>query len=121
MPAWLLAIGGVVAVLAVFALLFVLIDFSTAQQGLELIAYGIGWVVAGIFFVLGWPLIKILEGIFWFMQWLAHLGEPHAAATARYGSAGPAAGPANAGRQHPAAAGWTRRCASVWRAGCHSR
>jgi hypothetical protein len=76
MPAWLLAIGGVVLVLTVFSLLFVLIDFSTAQDGLEFIAFGIGWVIAGIFFIFAWPVIKILEGIFWFMQWLAHLGNP---------------------------------------------
>ena len=76
MPAWLLAIGGVVLALTVFSLLFVLIDFSTAQKGLEFIAFGIGWVIAGIFFVVAWPVFKILEGIFWFMAWVADLGNP---------------------------------------------
>ncbi|HLG11652.1 MAG TPA: DUF4129 domain-containing protein [Dehalococcoidia bacterium] len=74
LPAWLLAIGGAVAALMVFSLLFVLIDFSTAQKGLEYTAYGIGWVFAGIFYIAAWPVVKIVEGIFWFIQWLADLG-----------------------------------------------
>ena len=73
LPAWLLAIGGAVAALMVFSLLFVLIDFSTAQKGMEYTLYGIGWVFAGIFYVAAWPVIKILEGIFWFIKWLADL------------------------------------------------
>ncbi len=74
LPAWLLAIGGAVVALMVFSLLFVLIDFSTAQKGLEYTAFGIGWVFAGIFYLVAWPLIKILEGIFWLMKWAADLG-----------------------------------------------
>jgi hypothetical protein len=80
LPAWLLAIGGAVAALMVFSLLFVLIDFGTAQKGLEYTAYGIGWVFAGIFYIVAWPLVKLLEGIFWTIQWLASLNaEPEPA------------------------------------------
>jgi hypothetical protein len=73
LPAWLLAIGGAVAALTVFSLLFVLIDFDTARKGLEYTAYGIGWVFAGIFALVAWPLIKILEGIFWVIKEFASL------------------------------------------------
>jgi hypothetical protein len=58
----------------VFSLLFVLIDFTTAQKGLEYLAFGIGWVFAGIFYIAAVPIILLLEGIFWFIQWAADLG-----------------------------------------------
>jgi hypothetical protein len=73
LPAWLLAIGAAVAGLMAISLLFVLVDFSTAQRGLEYVAYGIGWVLAGLFYLAAWPVIKILEGIFWAIQSLADL------------------------------------------------
>jgi hypothetical protein len=73
LPAWLLAIGGAVLLLTLFSLLFVVIDFSTAQTGLGYIAFGIGWVFAGIFYIVAWPLIKFVEGVFWIIQSLANL------------------------------------------------
>lgn len=73
LPSWLMAIGGAVAALTVFSLLFVLIDFDTARQGLEYTAYAIGWVFAGIFYLVAWPVIKILEGIFWAIREVANL------------------------------------------------
>ncbi len=69
-PAWLVAIMGAVAVMALIALLFVVIDFGTAQDGLAAVAFGVGWVFAGILAILAWPLIKLFEGAFWLFDFL---------------------------------------------------
>ncbi len=70
---WLLAVGGAVGLMALIALLFVFIDFSAARDGLEFVATGVGWVAAGLVAIVAWPVIKILEGVFWFIQFLADL------------------------------------------------
>jgi hypothetical protein len=70
-PVWLMAITGAVALMGLIALIFVLVDFGTARDGLEQLALGIGWVTAGIVTILAWPIIKILEGAFWLMDFLA--------------------------------------------------
>ena len=67
-PSWLLAIAGLIAAMGLIALLFVLIDFSTARDGLELLARGLGWVIGGFLTLLAWPVVKILEGVFWFFE-----------------------------------------------------
>jgi len=71
MPAWMLAIGGVIGLMALIALLFVVIDFGTAREGLGHLAYAIAWVGAGIVYILAWPVIKLLEGIFWLLSFAA--------------------------------------------------
>jgi Domain of unknown function (DUF4129) len=63
-----LAIGGVIGIMALIALLFVLIDFGTARDALGQVGYGIAWVGAGILYLFAWPVIKILEGIFWVLS-----------------------------------------------------
>ncbi|HEU0075590.1 MAG TPA: DUF4129 domain-containing protein [Dehalococcoidia bacterium] len=69
-PVWLVAITSAVAVMGLIALLFVLVDFGTARDGLEAAGLAIGWVGAGILAIVSWPLIKFLEGVFWL---LAHI------------------------------------------------
>ncbi len=64
-PVWLVAITGAVAIMGLIALLFVLIDFGTARDGLAAAGYGIAWVGAGILAIITWPIIKFLEGVFW--------------------------------------------------------
>lgn len=71
MPAWMLAIGGVIGLMALIALLFVVIDFDAARDGLAFVGYGIAWVLAGVVYIVAWPVIKILEGIFWLMSFVA--------------------------------------------------
>lgn len=69
-PVWLMAISSAVAVMGLIALLFVLIDFGTAREGLGYMASGIGWVFAGIVALLAWPVIKLFEGIFWLFDFV---------------------------------------------------
>jgi Domain of unknown function (DUF4129) len=68
MPGWMLAIGGVIGFMALIALLFIVIDFGTARDALGQLVYGVAWVGAGILYILAWPVIKILEGIFWVLS-----------------------------------------------------
>ncbi len=70
-PVWLVAIVGAVAVMASISLLFVLIDFGTARDGLATVGFAIGWVLAGIVVILSWPIIKFFEGAFWLVDFLA--------------------------------------------------
>jgi hypothetical protein len=75
---WLMAVGGGVVLLALFALLFVLVDFHTAQQGLLIVLKGLGFVVGGVFYVVLWPVLKLTEWSFAVIRWLQHLygGQP---------------------------------------------
>jgi uncharacterized protein DUF4129 len=70
---WLLVAGGGLAAMAVVALLFVIIDYDTARDGLEAAGRGIGYVVAGIFYVVLWPILKIVELGFEGLRWLMSL------------------------------------------------
>ena len=70
---WMLAVGGAVAVLGLFAMLFVLVDYSTARDGLLLIANGLAFVAAGILYVIVWPLLKIVELGFGVLSWIMEL------------------------------------------------
>jgi hypothetical protein len=69
-PVWLIAISSAVAVMGLVALVFVLVDFGTARDGLGYMATGIGWVFAGIVALMAWPVIKFFEGIFWLMDFV---------------------------------------------------
>ncbi len=70
-PSWLVAIMGAVAVMALVALLFVVIDFGMARDGLADVAFGIGWVFAGIVAILAWPLFRLFEGAFWLVDFVS--------------------------------------------------
>jgi hypothetical protein len=70
---WMLAVGGAVVALGVFAMLFVLVDYDTARDGLLLVANGLGFVAAGILYVIVWPLLKIVELGFEVLSWLMGL------------------------------------------------
>jgi hypothetical protein len=69
---WILAVGGAVVGLGLIALLFVVVNFDMARDGLVLIANGVAYVAAGIFYVVLWPVFKAVElgfeGIRWLMQ-----------------------------------------------------
>jgi hypothetical protein len=58
---WLLVAGGGLLLLAVVALLFIIVDYDMARDGLEAATRGAGYVVAGIFYVVLWPILKIVE------------------------------------------------------------
>lgn len=75
---WLLAVGGTIASLALIALLFALIDFGLMREGLGHAVHGLGWLISGLLYVLAWPLVKLLEGVFWGLRELIELlgGEP---------------------------------------------
>lgn len=62
--------GGGLATLAVIALLFVVVDFDTARDGLALVGRGIGFVVAGLLYVIIWPILQLLT---WALQGLQFL------------------------------------------------
>jgi hypothetical protein len=66
-PAWLVAITGAIALMGLIALVFVIIDFETARDGLLALGYGIGWVFAGVLAIISWPIVKFLEGVFWLL------------------------------------------------------
>ncbi|HEX5370631.1 MAG TPA: DUF4129 domain-containing protein [Dehalococcoidia bacterium] len=70
---WLMLVGGGLLLLALFALMFVLIDFSTAKDGLILMLRGVGFVVAGVFYVVLWPVLKAVELGFNLIRWLTAL------------------------------------------------
>jgi hypothetical protein len=86
-PVWLVAIIGAVAAMALIALIFVLIDFGLIRDGLLAVGYGIAWVAAGILAIISWPIIKILEGIFWLFDKIANL-QPHQEPPPEVGPAG---------------------------------
>ena len=58
---WMTFAGGGLLVLALLALLFVVIDFEMARDGLAYIGRGVGYVVAGVFYVILWPILKVVE------------------------------------------------------------
>ena len=70
---WLMLVGGGLVLLAVFALMFVLVDFATTKDALILVLRGIGFVVGGVFYVVLWPVMKVVELGFGVMRWLMHL------------------------------------------------
>ncbi|HWO73272.1 MAG TPA: hypothetical protein VNN21_06910, partial [Dehalococcoidia bacterium] len=72
-PVWLASVGGAIAGLAIVALLFALVDFSTAQAGIEAAARGAGFVLAGVVYVIVWPMLKLVELGFEVMKWLIEL------------------------------------------------
>jgi hypothetical protein len=57
---WLMFAGGGLVALAIVGLLFAVVDFDTARDGLELVGRGIGFVVAGILYVIVWPIIQVI-------------------------------------------------------------
>ena len=58
---WLVVAGGGLLVLALIAFLFVIVDYDMARDGLSAVGRGIGYVAAGIFYVILWPILKIVE------------------------------------------------------------
>jgi Domain of unknown function (DUF4129) len=70
---WLTAVGGGILMLAFLVTLFVLIDFDRARDGLEAVAFGIGWVIAGIFYLVALPVLFLVEKTFDLMHWLIGL------------------------------------------------
>jgi hypothetical protein len=70
---WLTAVGGGILLLAFLVTLFVLIDFDTARDGLEALAFAIGWVIAGIFYLVALPLLFLVEQMFYALQWFIDL------------------------------------------------
>jgi hypothetical protein len=72
-PLWLLAVGGAVVGLGLFALLFVVVDFDTAQSVILWVARGIGVIFAGLFYVVVWPVMKLVELGFGLIQYLTEL------------------------------------------------
>ncbi len=70
---WLMLVGGGVVLLALFALMFVLIDFGTAKDVLVIVLRGVGFVVAGVFYVVLWPVMKAVELGFHAIRWLMSL------------------------------------------------
>ena len=60
---WLVFAGGGVLALCLFALLFVVIDFDAARDGLAFIGKGAGLVVAGLLYVIIWPILQVMTGI----------------------------------------------------------
>jgi hypothetical protein len=51
----------------------VLIDFDTARDGLEALAFAIGWVIAGIFYLVALPILFLVEQMFYGLQWFIDL------------------------------------------------
>ncbi len=70
---WLMLVGGGVVLLALFALMFVLIDFGTAKDVLIIVLRGVGFVVGGVFYVVLWPVMKAVELGFGAVRWLMSL------------------------------------------------
>jgi Domain of unknown function (DUF4129) len=70
---WLTAVGGGILLLAFLVSLFVLIDFDTARDGLEAFAFAIGWVIAGIFYLVALPILFLVEQMFYALQWFIDL------------------------------------------------
>ena len=70
---WLVFAGGGVLALGLFALLFVVIDFETARDGLAYVGKGIGFVVAGILYVIIWPILQVMTGLLEAMRFLIDL------------------------------------------------
>jgi hypothetical protein len=70
---WMLAVGGAVGLLGLFAMLFVLVDYEMARDGMLVVGNGLAFVAAGLLYVLVWPLFKIVE-VFWeVMAWIMSL------------------------------------------------
>jgi hypothetical protein len=59
---WLAFAGGGVLLLGLVALLFVVIDFDMARDGLGYAGRGIGFVVAGLLYVIIWPIVQVMTG-----------------------------------------------------------
>lgn len=70
---WLVFVGGGLLTLGVVAILFVVIDFDTARDGLEFVGSGIGFVVAGLLYVIIWPILQILAFLMESMRFLIDL------------------------------------------------
>ncbi len=70
---WLLFAGGGLASLVIVGLLFVVIDFNAARDGLEFIGRGIGYVFAGILYVILWPILKLMTWMFEALRFLIDL------------------------------------------------
>ena len=70
---WMLAVGGAVGTLALFAMLFVLVDYDTARDGLLLVGNGLAFVAAGLLYVIVWPVLKVVELGFEFLSWVMGL------------------------------------------------
>jgi hypothetical protein len=70
---WLVFAGGGVLALCLFALLFVVIDFDTARDGLALIGRGIGFVVAGLLYIIVWPILQLMTWALEAMRFLIDL------------------------------------------------
>ena len=70
---WLVFVGGGLVSLAVIGLLFAVVDFEAARHGLELVGRGIGFVFAGVLYVIVWPIIKLLTLLLEAMRFLIDL------------------------------------------------
>jgi hypothetical protein len=70
---WLVFAGGGVLALGLFALLFVVIDFDAARDGLAFIGRGVGYVFAGLIYVIVWPILKVMTWILEAMRFLIDL------------------------------------------------
>lgn len=88
---WFVVAGGAVLVMGLFALLFVVIDFDTARSALATAGRGVGYVVAGIFYVVLLPVLWIIEQMFIAMRWIQDLwgGEPFPPIEDEVGEIGP--------------------------------
>jgi hypothetical protein len=88
---WLVFAGGGLLLLGLVALLFVVIDYDMARDGLAFVGRSVGYVLAGIFYVILWPILKIVEFGFESMRWLIDLwgGEKNEPITDPQGEIGP--------------------------------
>jgi hypothetical protein len=70
---WMLAVGGGVLGLTLFALLFVIVDFDMAQSAVLWVARGVGVVFGLLLYAMVWPMLKLVELSFGLIQALIDL------------------------------------------------
>ena len=70
---WLVFAGGGVLALGLFALVFVVVDFDAARDGLAFIGRGVGFVFAGLLYVIVWPILTVMTVILEALRFLIDL------------------------------------------------